>query len=85
VKFASLCDDPDWFDRTPENTKHISLSVAQLGTTVPVGFNCFEKHAMTTANDPLPATGFTEPTTIAELGSGKPTRTQCYEMNDFCS
>jgi hypothetical protein len=45
--FAGTFDDPDWFEQSPENTRHIFLGMAQRGTVIPAGFNCFEEHAMT--------------------------------------
>jgi len=46
-------DDPDWIERHPDKTKHIFLGVAQRGTLIPAGFNCFEEHATTNSGEPI--------------------------------
>ncbi len=51
--YAGTFDDPDWFDRTPANTKFIFLEAAQHGTIVPAGYNTFQAHAMTNAGVPI--------------------------------
>jgi hypothetical protein len=51
--YGGTFDDPNWFDRSNETTKHIFLSVAQRGTVIPADFNCFEEHAMTDAGEPI--------------------------------
>ncbi len=45
--YGGTFDDPDWYERSPANTKHIFLGFAMAGTILPAGFNCFEAHAMT--------------------------------------
>ncbi|GAB5437711.1 GFA family protein [Falsiruegeria mediterranea] len=40
-------DDPNWFERSPENSKYIFTSSAQKGTLVQAGFPVFEEHAST--------------------------------------
>jgi hypothetical protein len=58
--FGGTFDDPDWFERSAQNSRHIFLSVAQRGTVIPAGINCYAEHA--TRNDGAPA----EPTVFAE-------------------
>ena len=36
--YGGTFDDPNWFDITPENSKHIFLGVAQRGTVNPAGY-----------------------------------------------
>lgn len=43
--FGGTYDDPDWFDRSPENAKHIFLNYAQKGTVIPAGMPTFGEHA----------------------------------------
>ena len=62
--FGGTFDDPDWYERTPENSKQIFLSVAQNGTIIPPGVNTFEEHATTIDGAPLTATVFSEPKII---------------------
>lgn len=45
-------DDPDWFDRTPENSKYIFTDCAQSGTVVQAGFPVFGQHAATADGTP---------------------------------
>jgi hypothetical protein len=51
--YAGTFDDPNWFERTPANTKLIFLEAAQDGTLIPAGFNTFDEHATTNDGTPL--------------------------------
>jgi len=51
--FGGTFDDPNWFERSPENAKHIFLDVAQVGTVIPAGFNAFGEHAATNDGSPI--------------------------------
>ena len=62
--YGGTFDDPDWYERTPDVTKHIFLGVAMAGTVVPGGFNCFEEHAMTNSGEVIEPQRFEEPTTL---------------------
>lgn len=42
--YAGTFDDPNWFHRTPENTRYFCLSKAQYGTVLPAGFEVFHDH-----------------------------------------
>ena len=59
--FAGTFDKPDWFDRTPENTKYIFLKYAQKGTVIPPGFNTFQEHATLNDGRPVEPVIFDEP------------------------
>lgn len=50
---AGTLDDPNWFERTPENAKYIFMSGAQKGTLVQAGFPVFEAHATTLDGTPI--------------------------------
>jgi hypothetical protein len=65
--YGGTFDNPDWYDRTPENSKQIFLSVALAGTIIPPGVNTFEEHA--TANDGTPnvPTVFAKPKIIGSF------------------
>lgn len=52
--YAGTFDDPNWFERSPANTRYMFFSEAQKGTIVPAGFNVFE--ASHTLKDGNPAT-----------------------------
>lgn len=59
--FAGTFDDPNWFDVTAENAKHIFLNVARADTIIPAGLPTFENHATTNDGEPLPVTVFDAP------------------------
>lgn len=62
--YGGTFDDPNWFERTRDNSKHIFLSVAQHGTVVPPGMNTFEEHASANDGSPIDPTVFSEPKII---------------------
>jgi hypothetical protein len=62
--YGGTFDDPDWYARTPENSKHIFLSVAQAGTVIPPGVKTYPEHATTNDGTPLEPTVFAEPVVI---------------------
>ncbi len=62
--YAGTFDNPDWFDRTPANTKYIFLEAAQDGTMIPAGFNTFHEHAMLADGTPTEVTVFKDAHTI---------------------
>lgn len=49
-EFVGICagtfDDPSWFDRGPDVTRHIFIRSAQAGTVLPAGFPLFDEHAI---------------------------------------
>jgi len=51
--YGGTFDNPNWFERSPKNTKHIFLGVGQHGTVIPAGFDCFEEHAITNDGTPI--------------------------------
>lgn len=62
--YGGTFDDPNWYARTPENSKHIFLGAAQRGTVIPPGVNTFEEHAMTNDGMPIEPMVFSEPKII---------------------
>ncbi|MBL4807442.1 MAG: GFA family protein [Rhodobacteraceae bacterium] len=62
--FGGTFDDPNWFDRSAENAKHIYLGVAQKGTIIPAGYTTYIEHAQDGAGNPCKATVFDLPLTI---------------------
>ena len=56
--YAGTFDDPNWFEITPENSKHIFLGVAIHGTMIPPDVPAFEEHARTLENVPIAPTVF---------------------------
>ena len=65
--YGGTFDDPDWYDRTPENSKQIFLGVAQAGTVIPSGVNTFEEHATAQDGTPIEPKVFSEPTLIERV------------------
>lgn len=51
--YGGTFDDPDWFERSAQNSKHIFLDVALKGTVVPAGVNCFREHATDNEGNPI--------------------------------
>ena len=51
--YGGTFDEPNWFDRTPQTSRHIFLDSAQRSTVIPAGFSAFREHAM--LNDGTPS------------------------------
>jgi len=56
--YGGTFDDPNWFDHTPENSKHIFLGVALRGTAIPPHINTFVEHASLSDGTPITPTVF---------------------------
>ena len=59
--YAGTFDHPDWFEMSPETTKHIFASEAVRGTVIPPGFNVFERHAADNDGTPLTPAVYSAP------------------------
>ena len=59
--YAGTFDDPNWFERSPSNTKFIFLDSAQRGTMVPAGFKVFRQHSLLSDGTPVEPMTFGEP------------------------
>ncbi len=59
--YAGTFDDPNWFERSPDNSKHIFLGVAQRGTVIPAGIPTYLEHSATNAGEPAEPTVFDAP------------------------
>lgn len=64
--YGGTFDNPDWFEKTPENSKHIFLDVAQCGTVIPAGFDTFTGHATLVDGTPVEPRVHDVPLTIVE-------------------
>jgi len=62
--YGGTFDDPDWFERSARNSRHIFLSVAQRGTVIPAGIDCYDQHTTTNDGQPIKSTVFIEPREI---------------------
>jgi len=64
--YGGTFDEPNWYERTAENSKQIFLGVAQSGTVIPAGVNTFEEHATKNDGTPIEPTIFSEPKVIGQ-------------------
>lgn len=62
--YAGAFDDPNWFEQTPNNSKHIFLSVAQKGSIIPAGIKTYMEHATTKDEKAIEPIVFDMPKTI---------------------
>ena len=59
--YGGTFDNPNWFERTPEVSRHIFLNYAQKGTLIPAGFSTFGEFALNDEGTPAEPTVFTSP------------------------
>ena len=64
--YAGTFDDPNWFERTPEMSRHIFLGSAQEGTVIPAGIRSYFEHSMRNDGTPTEPTTFERPHTICQ-------------------
>lgn len=62
--YGGTFDDPSWFERTPETTRHIFLNYAQKGTVVPAGFDTYPEFVLNDDGTPAEPTVFENPWVI---------------------
>jgi len=62
--YGGTFDNPNWYERTPENSKQIFLSVAQTGTIIPPGVNTFAEHVTAKDGTPIEPKVFSKPKII---------------------
>jgi len=65
--YGGTFDDPNWFERSGDTTKHIFLDVAQRGTVIPAHVNTFRQHATTSSGEPIEPTVFDRPYVVDTL------------------
>lgn len=53
--YGGTFDDPNWFDRSPDNTKVIFTDCAQKGSFIPAGYKTYREHARTRDGSPTEA------------------------------
>ena len=51
--YGGTFDDPNWFDRSPTNTKIIFTDCAQKGVHIPAGYDTYHEHARTKDGTPI--------------------------------
>lgn len=64
---AGTFDDPNWFEWTPENAKHIFLGTARPETIVPDDLPAYLNHAATNAGEPLDPLDLSGPTRVRDI------------------
>ncbi len=63
--FGGTYDDPNWFKRTADNSKHIFLEVAQHGTLIPSGVDTFLQQVIDIEGEPVKPIVFESPHSIS--------------------
>lgn len=61
---AGTFDDPNWFDRSSGNCRHIFTRSAMKGVVLPAGIEIYEAHAQTLEGKPNRPTVYAEPHTV---------------------
>jgi len=76
-RFAEVCgvyagtfDDPNWFEISPDNAKHIFLDVARHDTVIPSGINTYQQHASRNDGAPVEPLVFDAPRVIGARRPG---------------
>jgi hypothetical protein len=64
--YGGTFDEPNWFERPPQISKHIFLDVAQNGTVIPAGVGTFRQHEMLNDGTRVEPVTFAQPHTIGE-------------------
>jgi len=59
--YGGTFDDPNWFARSPQMSRHIFLNFAQTGTVVPAGYDTFREHAANVDGTPAEPTVYDRP------------------------
>lgn len=59
--YGGTFDDPDWFARTPQMSRHIFLDSAQRGTVIPAGVSVYREHTMLDDGTPVAPMTFEQP------------------------
>lgn len=70
--YGGTFDDPNWFELTRQNSKHIYLDAAQRGAIIPAGVSTFREHATTPDGRAIAPMVFAEPTPVEEARRRRP-------------
>jgi hypothetical protein len=62
-------DDPNWFDRTSKDCRHIFTRSAQDGVILPAGVNTFAEHALKLDGTPNQPTVLDRPSVVSRKNS----------------
>lgn len=66
--YAGTFDDPNWFEISPDNARHIYVDVARADTVLPANMPTFHEHAMLNDGTPLAPTIFEQPKIVGQTG-----------------
>jgi hypothetical protein len=64
--YGGTFDDPDWFDRSPQMSRHIFLDSSQDGTVIPAGVSTYRQHVMLVDGTRAAPVVFGQPHTIGK-------------------
>lgn len=64
--YGGTFDDPNWFDRSPENSRVVFADYAQHGSHIPAGYKVYREHAQTRDGTPTEPFIFDEHQIIGE-------------------
>jgi hypothetical protein len=64
--YGGTFDDPTWFKRNPQTSRHIFLNYAQAGTVIPADVSTFREHAMLNDGTPVEPMTFGQPHMIGQ-------------------
>jgi hypothetical protein len=70
--YGGTFDNPNWFERTPEISRHIFIDSAQHGTVIPAGVSTFREHSMLNDGTPAKPLIFEQPHTIEKRSGSVP-------------
>jgi hypothetical protein len=68
--YAGTFDDPNWFEISPENSKHIFIEAARYETILPAGISAFHEHAMRNDGTPTKPVVFDQHHVVGQSAGG---------------
>ena len=63
---AGTFDDPNWFDYSADNAKHIFLDDARRDKVIPAGLPCFRQHSQDNHGAPIDPMVYDRPRPVSE-------------------
>ena len=78
--YGGTFDEPNWFDRTPQTSRHIFLDSAQRSTVIPAGFSTFREHAILNDGTPVRRLIFSAAPCVAMARAATPMRPQARKL-----
>ena len=78
--YGGTFDEPNWFDRTPQVSRHIFLNSAQRSTVIPAGFSTFREQAILNDGTPVRRLIFSAALCVAMARAATPMRPQARKL-----